>query len=422
MKINFWGINYFPDALGIAVYNTQMCEYLEAAGHTVWMTTGFPYYPSWKCTDREITRTDTVRGVTVYRNWMYVPATLNFYTRVLHELSFVMISFIRQLFLQRADVYVVVSPPLLLGVAALLISRLKRAPFVFHIQDLQPDAAAGLGMIRQRWLISVLQSIALFIYHHADLVTVISKPMKDVLVEKGVPAQKIKVVPNSIDTNQIVFRQRKGAWKKKYLVEHSVPVVSYCGNLGVKQGLEAVIDAARALAGQHPVKLVICGDGSQKKVLAQIIERENLSNVMLLDVLDQEDYGNLLADSDFCLVTLRSGTGAAFLPSKLLATLASGRPVISNADPGSALHNAIAEGGFGLSCRDDGPSLADTIIKGLADEQGLEMMSLAAVRYVKQFDTAIVMNEFAEILNSVANPSMYKELTGKRKTELSEGS
>jgi len=93
-----------------------------------------------------------VNGVPVHRCWHFVPARVSAFKRIVHEGSFVFTSTLRALFLERPDVFVVVSPPLLLGVAAWFVGKLKRAPFVFHVQDMQPDAAVGLGMLKQSWL------------------------------------------------------------------------------------------------------------------------------------------------------------------------------------------------------------------------------------------------------------------------------
>jgi colanic acid biosynthesis glycosyl transferase WcaI len=398
MKINLWGINYHPEPTGIAVYSTQICQYLVEQGHNLSVTTGFPYYPSWKieARDRQLVRTEVIDNVNVYRNWLYVPTRLTFSQRVIHELSFVLTSTIRQLVLPAPDLYFVVSPPLLLGMAAWIVGMIKARPFVFHIQDLQPDAGITLGIVKQKWLVSFLLWIEAFTYQKAKCISVISDHMRQTLIAKGVPAHKIFVSPNAI----CISKQSSlpGTWRKSRGIPDSVPVVSYCGNLGLKQGLESVLDAAALLLGEHPVQFVICGDGAVKGQLRDTIEKNKLTNVLLLDVLATEEYGALLADSALCLVTLRPGTGAAFLPSKLLNILAAGRPVVTNADPGSALHDAVIDGKFGITCAEGGHALAEAIAQGLNDVQKLEQMSAAGKQYVEQFDEQKVLSNLHNLL------------------------
>lgn len=406
MKINLWGINYFPEPVGIAVYSTQMSEYLAAQGHQVTVTTAFPYYPAWRLNSGEtgLVRTQTINGIKVYRNWIYVPRKVTTRRRIIHELSFVFFSTIRQLLLSAPDVYLVVSPPLLIGVAAWFISVVKRRPYVIHIQDLQPEAAITLGLIKQPWLIKLLLAVESFSYAHATRISVITNHMRSVLIGKGVPAEKIEVIPNSVCTSTEYPAQ--GKWKKKFGVEPTTPVVSYSGNLGVKQGLESVLDAACELSIDHPVRFVICGDGAIKEKLQETITTMDLRNVLLLNVLSNEDYQALLADSDICLVTLKPGTGASFLPSKLLNILVAGKPIITNADPGSALYQAVSDGGFGVTCADGGPHLAKAISQALEDRTRLDEMAKAGRVYVQQFEEKKVLADLDELMTLLASKSL----------------
>ena len=139
MNVTVWGINYAPELTGIAPCNTALCEFLRRCGHEVRMVTTFAYYPAWKKQPEDagrIFRDDELNGVPVHRCWHFVPRRPGTLKRIFHEASFVLTSLLRLLSLPRPDVFVVVSPPLLLGAAAWLLTRVKCAPFVFHVQDL----------------------------------------------------------------------------------------------------------------------------------------------------------------------------------------------------------------------------------------------------------------------------------------------
>jgi colanic acid biosynthesis glycosyl transferase WcaI len=190
MRVIVWGINYAPEVTGIAPYNVMLCEFLRGEGHDVEMVTTFPYYPMWRkrAEDRgSLYRTSSVNGVPVHRCWHYVPAQVSSAKRILHEGTFVSTSLFRVLSLRRPDVYVIVSPPLLLGAAASLVARVKGAPFLFHVQDLQPDAAVGLGMLRTGWFTKALYALERMAYRNAARVSGIGPACCRRSGDKGVP-------------------------------------------------------------------------------------------------------------------------------------------------------------------------------------------------------------------------------------------
>lgn len=401
MKINVWGINYSPELTGIAVYNTGMCDYFAENGDEVTMVCGFPYYPSWKKSDSDrlaLFRQEYLKDVSVQRCFQYVPARPSTVARVLHELSFVFTSFLRQLALPAADVYVVVSPPLLLGLAAWLVSVIKKRPYCFHVQDLQPDSALSLAML-PKFLEHVLYAIEKFAYSKAKIVSGISSEMLDSFRAKGVPDTKIQHFPNWVDLPHKDHLPLAGAWKARQKVSAKTQVVSYAGNIGVKQGLEIVVKAAEILKDRPDTLFVIAGDGAQKPHLENLVSSFHLSNVLMLPVLPEKEYEELLADSDVCLITQLPGTGASFFPSKLLKILALERPVVTNADAETTLYAQIQQASFGLSTASADETAFASAIAGLLAEPGLRArMGACGKRYVAQFERRHVLSTFRRAL------------------------
>jgi len=384
MKIAVWGINYSPELTGIAPFNRALCEHLAAQGHQVGAITGFPYYPVWQKRDEDCGKwfdTEVMNGVVVRRCWLYVPRVVGPLRRMLHEASFVVVSLLRVLALPRPDLFVVISPPLPLGFAAWIASVVKGAPFVFHVQDLQPDAAVGLGMVKPGLLTRCLYWLESFAYARAARVSGISEGMLGKFREKGVPEDKLIYFPNGVELPIELpapgqFRERHG------LARHAL-VAMYSGNLGVKQGLEVLIEAARWLqrweddpptdvgfGRRRPVKIVIAGDGARRVALAGLIERYELDNVLLLPLQQEVAYREMLADVDCSVITQQKGTGSFFFPSKLLTSLAMGKPVITVADADSELAQATREGGFGVNVPPNQPEALARAIYALADENG----------------------------------------------------
>lgn len=405
MRIIVWGINYAPEFTGIAPHSVALCEFLHGRGHDVEMVSTFAYYPTWrKLPDDEgrLYRTDLVNGVRVHRCWHFVPERVSALKRIIHEASFVVTSFLRLLVLPRPDVFVVVSPPLALGAAAWKLGWLKRAPFVFHVQDLQPDAALKLGMLKQGWFTRLLLWLEAFAYAKAARVSSITRGMLEVFRSKGVPEEKLVYFPNAIALRDAppppprgMFRERSGFQPDEFLAV-------YAGNLGVKQGLDVLIEAAQLVTDKR-IRIVICGAGAQRDVLAGRVRELGLPNVTMLPLQEGEDYRSLLADVDVCFITQQAGAGNSFFPSKLLGLLAQWKPVIIVADPESELARSVAEGQYGFSLRPAQPAeLARALDSLAADPQRLAAYSVAGRRYVQQWDKTAVMENFERELKRLA--------------------
>lgn len=480
MRIVVWGINYWPEVVGIAPFNRGMCRFLAGRGHQVRMVSTFAYYPAWQkaAKDRRcIFRTEIVDGIPVHRCWHFVPARATTLRRILHELSFGVTSFLRVLSLPRADLYIVVSPPLVLGPLAWTACMLKRSRYVFHVQDLQPDAAVGLGMMKATGVMArILHGMAAQTYRHASVVSGISHSMIEAFAEKGVPAEKRYWFPNWVEERetgrrisevggqgeylsspQLVATGTAG-WRARYGIPEEAFLASYSGNLGRKQGLDVLLDAAEMLlslekeadgsnlpvdgdsgcspkvaqaswvgdwcgmgvprdsersrrvaqasqpasssAGKCPqapphVSFVIAGDGVMRTELEARLQKRPLSNVRLLPLLPEADYHEMLAESDVCLITQAKGTGRFFLPSKLLSILEAGRPVVALADDTSELARAVREGGFGeVVPSENAEGLARTL-NSLATAPGaLTQYGLNGASWVARFEANSVLGQF----------------------------
>jgi colanic acid biosynthesis glycosyl transferase WcaI len=406
MRVIVWGINYAPEITGIAPHNVALCEFLQRERVAVEMITTFAYYPAWRKRPEDrllLFRVDRINGVPVHRCWHFVPQRVSAWKRIVHEATFIVTSTLQALLLRRPDLYVIVSPPLLLGMAAWLVSTLKRAPYVFHVQDLQPDAAVGLGMLRAGWFTRVLYWLEAFAYRHATRVSGISEEILNAFRAKGVPEAKLILFPNGAvlpDDSQIPARGRFRA-KNGFAADEFLAI--YAGNLGVKQGLNILLDTAEQLRGSDKIRIVICGDGAERAALEKSMEDRRLSNVSMLPLHFGLDYQELLADADVSLITQQSGSGNAFFPSKLLVTLAHGSPVVTVADDKSALARAVAEGRFGVNLRPGQADQLATTFRELAqDRERLRQRSHNGRIYVRRFEQRALLADFYRQLQSLS--------------------
>jgi colanic acid biosynthesis glycosyl transferase WcaI len=403
MRVIVWGINYAPEFTGIAPHSVALCEFLRGRGDDVEMVTSFAYYPTWQKRPEDrghLYRTDKLNDVTVHRCWHFVPIRVSALKRILHEGSFVLTSTLRALALPRPSVFVVVSPPLLLGAAAWLVAAIKRSPFVFHVQDMQPDAAVGLGMIRAGWFTNALYALEAFAYRSAARVSGITRGMLETFRRKGVPESKLIYFPNAIGLNDQTHPER-GEFRRKHQFSDDDFLAVYAGNLGVKQGLEVLIDAAQ-LVRSRSIRILICGDGAQRDFLAARVRELRLPNVRMLPLQQGDDYSALLVDADVCFITQQAGSGNSFFPSKLLGLLAFAKPVVTVAASQTELALSLAGGGFGINVTPGQPAQLAKVLDELAiDPQQLNRFGRAGMEYVRQFEKQHVLNDFARQLDAL---------------------
>jgi colanic acid biosynthesis glycosyl transferase WcaI len=417
MRITVIGINYHPETTGIGPFNTGLCEYLSQR-HQVEMISTFSYYPTWKKLPEDsklLYRTVQIKEVKVHRGWHYVPGKVTALKRIIHELTFIGSSALRALFSKAPDVYVVVSPPLLSGLAIGFIAKLKRRPVLFHIQDLQPDAAVWLGMLKQRWLIKTLYWFEARTYRWMDMVSGITPAMVKALLEKNLPPEKVKLLPNWIpvsrDSTLPPRRTEKAMQLRRNLgVEDHTFLAVYSGNLGSKQGLNVLLETALELKNRQvpasELALMICGDGAEKVRLTEKAEELGLDNLSFTSLLPYEDYTDLLSSIDLSLVTQVLGSGTAFFPSKVLTILAAGCPILAVCDENSPLHDSLVEGNSGVSASPDDPgAIADHLQRLASDRSSLEAYSKSGFDWVKQYSPETVLAIFETVLQDMVEKS-----------------
>ena len=404
MRVIVWGINYAPEFTGIAPHNVALCEFLRARGADVEMVTTFSYYPTWRKRPEDrgrLYRTDIINDVPVHRCWHFVPTRVNALKRILHEGTFVATSTLRSLGLRKPDVYVIVSPPLLLGAAAWLVGKINGAPYVFHVQDMQPDAAVGLGMLKESAFTKALYWLEAFAYENAARVSGITRGMLVKFRRKGVPEQKLVYFPNAIAISSNGAQIERGGFRRSHNLPNDKFLAVYAGNLGVKQGLDQLIEAAQ-LVRDRRVHILICGDGAQRDVLSEHIRAQQLANISMLPLQQGADYTALLNAADLCFITQQSGSGNSFFPSKLLGLLAQSKPVITVADPESELAEAVTEGAFGRNIPPGRPQEIAAMLDELSDQPNrLAEYGASGNRYVQQFEKEHVFESFLAELESL---------------------
>jgi len=407
MRVAMLGINYWPEETGIAVFNTGRCEYLAARGHDVTMYTGFPYYPRWRIDDRDrgrIFRREARNGVKILRSYLYVPRRVTTLRRIVHEASFVASSCLRAMAGSRPDVFVTVSPPLGLALTSILLSRAWRRPYVYHVPDLQPDAAVDLGMLPKGPMVRLLYGLERLAYRNAALVTTLTPAMRARIVSKGIPAERVMLFPDWCETELFELPLEDGGReaRSRFGLDGRFLVV-HVGNMGVKQGLDVVLDAAERTRSHPDILYLLVGDGAVRPGLVDGVARRGLDNVRILPLQPLPIFRELLSAIDVTLVTQQRVVADIVFPSKMLTLLAAGRPVVASVSPGSEVARVVTEARAGLVVPPEDPAaLAEAVLKLRGEERRRSMSARGREHARAHWDREKILSDMERELYRLA--------------------
>jgi colanic acid biosynthesis glycosyl transferase WcaI len=369
MKFLIYGVNFAPELTGIGKYSGDMAQWLMERGHTVRVVTAPPYYPEWKLHPdykRHAYRRELWKEtIVVWRTPLWVPKVPSGLTRILHLTSFAITSFpimMRHVF-WRPDVVLTVAPAFVCAPAGWLTAKLSGARAWLHLQDFEVDVAFNMGLMKGRFLQRAISRLERWLLRRFDSVSTISRPMVKRLIAKGVPASRVRLFPNWVDTARIQPFSTADRYREQLGLSAQTVIVLFSGSLGGKQGLMQIPAAAQRLIGRKDIAFVVCGDGVMKRKLEEL--SANLPNLYLLPLQPLERLGELLRIADIHLLPQSPTAADLVLPSKLTGMLASGRPVIATCHAGTELHSVVSRCGTVVPPEDDA-ALADAILS-LAD-------------------------------------------------------
>lgn len=405
MRIAIVGINFAPEPTGISVYTTGMAEFLACSNNSVTVYTAFSYYPAWSKSVKDrgcLFRKETVGAITIRRSYLYVPSRPSAVKRMFHELSFVASATLNYLFGPRADCTIIVSPPLFLGIPVALIARLKGSKSIFHVQDLQPDAAIDLGMLKTGRFTDLLHFIERLTYRIVDRVSTISEGMRNKIISKDVVPEKVFLLRNWANDNNIAPLPKKTEYRRELRLDKKF-VVLYSGNMGVKQGLSVLLEAAALLKSERDIVYLIAGDGGMKKELQIMANALKLTNVLFLPVQPYENLSALLATADISIIPQKMGINDIVLPSKLSNIMASRRPLIATAPRNSEFGRIVLESDCGILVEpENAQQVADAIMTLYRNPAELERKAANGRYYMEQhLGHYAILNSFATQLEEI---------------------
>ncbi|UKO98849.1 glycosyltransferase family 4 protein [Nostoc sp. UHCC 0870] len=351
MRILIYSYNYYPEPIGIAPLMTELAEGLVKRGHQVRVVTAMPNYP-----ERQIYEgyrgkfyvNESKNGVQIQRSFVWIRPQPKLIDRVLLDASFVTTSFWPALFGWRPDVILSTSPSLPVCVPAALLGWLRGCPVVLNLQDILPEAAIHVGLLKNKWLIKIFSVLEKFAYRSATKVSVIADGFVENLLSKGVPQQKIEQIPNWVDVNFIrPLPKENNSFRATHNLKDKF-VVLYSGNIALTQGLETVIKAAAMLRDVPEIAFVIVGEAKGLQRLQKYCLDCGADNVLLLPFQPREYLPQMLAAADVGLVVQKKNVISFNMPSKIQVLLASGRAMIASVPKNGTAAKAVRQSGGGI--------------------------------------------------------------------------
>lgn len=345
MKVVIYSINYSPELIGIGKYNGEMAEWLADNGHDVTVITAPPYYPAWKIESGYSGfwfKKERLEQVNVIRCPIWVPSKPSGLKRILHLFSFALTSFpvmLWQAVIRRPDVIFVVEPPFFCAPTTLILAKLCGARSWLHIQDFEIDAAFDLGILKSARLRKWISSIETFIMRRFDVVSTISVKMLDKLYGKMVEPANTLLFENWVETDCIFPLPERPSLHAELNLPNERLIILYSGNMGEKQGLEIVVQAAEKLHYREDLLFLMCGAGSSKERLEKL--SEGLDNIHFLPLQPLNKLNDLLNLAYIHLLPQQAGIVDLVMPSKLTNMMASGKPVIATAMPQTQVANVL---------------------------------------------------------------------------------
>ena len=384
MRVLIIGINYHPEPTGIGPYTTGLAEYLAARGDEVTVITGLPSYPGWRLmhgAPRRLLTTERLGGVTVIRAAHFVPAKQTAVKRALYEGTFGLTGLIASLRVQRQDAILGIVPSLSGGILARLTAQRIRAPYGLLFQDLMGPAAEQSGITGGGAVARATSAAESWASARARAVGVVAETFTPYLTSTGVPVERIHHVPNWARLAQPTFSRAET--RRRFGWPDDRQVVLHAGNMGLKQGLEQVVDAARLAADRaEPLRFVIAGDGSQAEALRAM--GAGLPTLEFLPVQPEGLHASLLAAADVLLLCERSTQLDMSLPSKLTGYLAAGRPILAAVPVAGASAREVGRAGAGLTVSAGNPgSILDTLARLRSDQALAARLATAGPRYAE---------------------------------------
>ena len=412
-------INYAPEPSGFAPHATQIAEHLARRGHDVSVFTGFPFAPQWRRREEDRGRLFSKERdghLTVHRVTHYIPRRpSSVWQRIAMEGSFSLTGFAvmvtTMLGSGRPDAVLYIGAQPAAAMLARLVASLARCPYFVRITDLAAHAALDVGMVGGR-LSRVLETFEFAAYRRAAGASVLCRSFEHALVGHDFPPDRIRVMHNPIDLEQIRPIPRDRAFRARYAVPQDAFLVMHAGSMGLKQSLANVVSAAGLTRGTT-IYWVFVGDGEARTALVEATRAGGLDNVVrFVPFQPNEALSEMFAAADLLLVNQLGTVKDTLIPGKLLTYMAAGRPVLAAANSASQAAQLLREADGGVLVGPEDPEALAAAARWFAAADPAELAAFGARnrKYAEEhFDHRKVLAAHEEFMLNMIGASPASE-------------
>lgn len=394
---------YPPESHPTAIMVHQLARSLLERGADVSVACGYPHHPHGAVLGGYVKHPllrESMDGVPVVRAWHLTTTMRWIPARALVMMSQAIATTVGGQLTAPPDVVVNVGPPLVGPLAAALLAKRFGAKLVTIVYDIYPDVAVTTGKVRSRGIIGAGRIVADLGYRCSDSVVVLSDGFREALFEKGVPRDKLEVIPVWLKSDEIRPLPRETRLRDELGLSPNHFVVLYAGTIGLVSGATVVPEAA-ALVKNPNVAFVFVGAGEALADVKRLASQRKLTNLYFLPLQPRERLAEVQATADVGLVTLAPGCGRTSVPSKVVGYLAAGRPVVGSVDLNSDTARCI-EGSGGVVVPPGDPRVLASAVDELA-ERNLETSGVAArAAFLRQFTADAAVTNYVRLFERLA--------------------
>jgi colanic acid biosynthesis glycosyl transferase WcaI len=392
-----------PESPPTAIMVEDLARYLASQGHHVTVAAGHPHHPHGRLPDgwqRPLISKTMDGGFVVLRGWHPVSPNKSFGIRGLILACQSVGTAAAALAAERPDVVITFGLPLIGPLLSAAVARRFGAATITVISDIYPDAAIETGRLTNGLLIRASRAAETLMYRSSDRIVVLSAGFQRTLIARGVSPTKLTVIPVWLGEAEA---EPEGApdWREMNAVAANRRVVLYAGTVGLVHGLDVIIETAVRLRHAPEVLLLVVGEGNAKRDLEHAAR--GMENIRFMSFQPREDVGRMLASADLCLVTLAPGSGRVSVPSKVIAYLAAGKPIVASVDTDSDTSAMIQDSGAGWVVKPGDPEqLADAIDHALASTHELSRRGEAGrAWFLKHHTKRTVLDKYEQLVLEV---------------------
>ena len=406
MKKILFLTQYFPPEIGapqnrLYSLSTQMQE----KGMEVTVLTAMPNYPKMEIMNGYRNRYylyEELNGLKIHRTFIFVRKSKSLILRLLNYFSFVLTSLFVGLFkIENQDFILCESPPLFLGITALILAREKRAKLIFNVSDLWPESAEKLGLVTNKFLLNISTKLEEHIYKNSFLITGQTQGIIN-NIRSRFPYKNLFWLKNGVNIEQF-NNLNESNWRIENNFSEDDFLILYAGILGYAQGLEIILSAAKILRENKKIKFLLIGDGPKKNKLYNIKNQLHLENVLFFEPVAKSKMPSITTSINVSVIPLKNlDLFKGAIPSKIFEILASKKPILLGVE-GEAKDLFITHGKCGLAFTpEDSNDLVKNILTLYHSPELVKLYGINGFNYVKEkFSLNQIADEFYDLLNSV---------------------